>query len=91
MNLFDTFIAFGVVGMIMAFADTKKLKEKRQGWRVAGKLWHHLKVSSFAVFGVFMAGCVYSKPFNLLIFSKTGLLYIFSGSPVTVISYLFGE
>lgn len=72
----------------MAFADTKSFKEKRQGWRVAGKLWHHLKVSSFAVFGVFMAGAFTVSLLIYLFFPKQDS-YIFSGSPVTVISYLF--
>lgn len=88
MNLFDTFIAFGVVGMIMAFADTKSFKEKRQGWPVAGKLWHHLKVSSFAVFGVFLAGAITVSLLIHYLFPEQDP-YIFSGSPVTVLSYLF--
>jgi len=77
-----------LIGLAMLFVETKGVKDKIQKWPVFAKCWHHLKAFSFAVSGTCIAGAVTSGLLVDYAFPNQSKS-VFSGSPVTVASFLF--
>lgn len=88
MGLLNVIGFCGAIGLIMTVFDASAFKQKRRQWPLFGKIWHHTKVGGLAIIFSYVAGAVTSGVLIAYVF-KNQNPYIFSGSPVTVISFVF--